>query len=84
MAQDPTEAFEIDNGIIIDGSAGIFSGSVSPIGILNIPVGSLYLQTNGVSWKKTGSTSDPSDWAIQPSSSNSVNEEAIFAGLNQR
>lgn len=61
---DDERAFEVSkDGFLIEGAAGVFSGSSSPIGN-DAPVGSLYLQTidNGIIWKKfdTGT----SDWVI--------------------
>jgi hypothetical protein len=60
MAQDPERAFEIKNGIIIDSSAGVFSGQDSPVGLLNPLPGSIYMRTNGEIWYKWGT--DINEW----------------------
>ena len=42
----PDKAFEIDNGIIIDGRAGIFAGAGVPTE--PAPIGSLFLSNEGL------------------------------------
>jgi hypothetical protein len=73
MPQDINKALEVDNGIIIDNSAGIFSGEDSPIN-LNLPLGSLYLRTNGEVWVRGVNLG-----IIQGGTK--INKEAIFTNL---
>ena len=44
--------FEVD-GILIGDGASIYSGSINP-NTLDLPIGSIYLRTNGELWKRNG------------------------------
>lgn len=47
----------------MDGGAAVFSGDSDPsISLLDLPVGSLYLRSNGEQWKKTGPL--PNEWVV--------------------
>lgn len=60
MSFDQNSAFEADEGFLVSGESGIFSGSGSPVGS-SAPVGSYYLQSdNGDTWKKIGQLN--TDW----------------------
>ena len=61
MTFDQTKAFEAVEGFIVESGAGIFSGSISPVGS-DAPSGSLYMRTNGEIWRKFDSGS--SDWVL--------------------
>ena len=54
--------FNVD-GIEFEGSACITSGAVNPAdALIDLPRGSLFLQTNGDVWRKTGTL--PNAWAL--------------------
>lgn len=73
MSFDQDKAFEVCDGIIIEDAAGVFSGSVSPIGTA-APQGSIYLRSNGEHWKKNGPLD--ADWIlIESGGSGSPNVE---------
>lgn len=69
MPFDQDRAFEVEEGIIIEEAAGVFSGSISPVGV-SAPQGSLYLRTNGETWRKFGS--NVVDWEIIESGGSGV------------
>jgi hypothetical protein len=61
---DQTKAFEVKEGILVEGAAGLFSGSSSPLGYA-APIGTRYYQTTtGDAWRKFGSGDN--DWLITP------------------
>ena len=63
MSFDQDDAFEVEQGLIIEGGAGTFSGSASPVGN-QAPIGSQYKQTTNPPkwWIKFGSGIN--DWRI--------------------
>jgi len=61
MTFNVNKAFEADNGIVLNGGAGVFSGSASPVG-QDAPIGSRYLRDNGELWSKHNT--GVNDWII--------------------
>ena len=57
---DYTKAFEVDEGLIIAGASGLFSGSLAPD--FDAPLGSLYLKSDGTRYTKTSSGSGSGAW----------------------
>lgn len=54
--------FQVE-GIQLDGGAAVFSGDSDPsISLQDLPVGSLYLRSNGEQWKKVGPL--PNEWEL--------------------
>ena len=66
-AFDQTKAFEVSQGVILNDGAGIFSGTDDPTtgGGTSAPLGSKYIQTNGVVWNKSGAAA--TDWTVESS-----------------
>ena len=63
------DIFEVEEILIEDGSA-IASGSEDPtLFTTEYPIGSIYLRTNGETWKKTGSQLN--EWELFGSGGNS-------------
>lgn len=52
--------FTVENGILIGNSGAIVSGHTTPQGNYNLPIYTIYIQSNGSIWRKTGNTIN--DW----------------------
>ena len=62
---DYTKAFEVEEGIILAGAGGVFSGSLAPD--FDAPVGSFYLMTNGTQYTKTSAGAGSGAWTLNTS-----------------
>lgn len=62
---DYTKAFEVEEGLIVAGAGGLFSGALAPD--FDAPVGSFYLMTNGSQYTKTSAGAGAVAWTLNTS-----------------
>ena len=68
---DYTKAFEVDDGLIIAGASGLFSGSLAPD--FDAPLGSLYLKSDGTRYIKTAFGTGAETWTLEVPSAGVAN-----------
>lgn len=70
--------FEVE-GILLEGGAAVFSGSADPsIALLQAPVGSMYLRTDGTTWKKIGPLQN--EWQMEQLQSTAIDRNLDGGG----
>jgi hypothetical protein len=66
MGFDKNRSFEVENGLLFEGGVHVFSGTPVPVGLVDAPIGSVYVQKKATGfdlWEKKGLSIN--DWFVK-------------------